>query len=158
MGRTPGRPLLAEFLLALACSPRDGRLRDRGRSGFRVALAGAVLTELAIRGALTVNERRVTATRRVQRAVQGDPGQAAGLWATDPWSAGLASLAGACGLLPVSGGSRPQRRAERASLDAIRAADPIGRTVAAIIKSQSAQSAALAAQFRHAVVQPFLLS
>lgn len=58
----PGQ-LLAEQLMLLAFSGGNGRLRMGPRSYLAAGLAGAVLTELALRGSITVDPRRSNARK-----------------------------------------------------------------------------------------------
>jgi hypothetical protein len=73
----PGlRLLLADQLVMLAFSPGDGRLRTRSHSYLTSGLAGAVLTELALRGCVAVEPGRGRAGRyqvRPLSAAAGDP-------------------------------------------------------------------------------------
>jgi hypothetical protein len=67
-GPRPGRPagprlLLAEQLMLLAFSGGNGRLRMGPRSYLATGLAGAVLTDLALRGTITVERRRSSARK-----------------------------------------------------------------------------------------------
>jgi len=76
------------------------------------------------------------------------------LWVTDPWSASLTSLAFGCGV--INGFNwlpREQRKAAKASLQAIRGTDPIGLTVANLVdRARRAQAAAAASSSVNAVM------
>ena len=54
--------LIAEELLLLALDPRTGRMRTDTQRGLPVALAGALIGELRLEGALEVQGRRFIAT------------------------------------------------------------------------------------------------
>ena len=214
------RLLLADQLMLLAFSAGSGRLRLGPRSHLTAGLAGAVLTDLALRGSITIDQRRpaarknrvqatgsparepfldslaasvqaqrprtlgwwirsgfpglhgqvlarlsaaglVTTSRgmlrrrsylaypqaqaealdRVQGVVLADPALAAGLWSSDPWSAGLASLAFACHVIEIRWLPRDQRRTAKANLRVIRGNDPIGQAVFDLVE-QARQSGA----------------
>jgi Golgi phosphoprotein 3 (GPP34) len=73
-----GVPLLPERLMLLAFGPLDGRLRVgmRLRPYLELALAGAVLTELALRGSIAVEPRPGRARKfgvRVTASPAGEP-------------------------------------------------------------------------------------
>ena len=151
-----GSPAREPFLDALAASVRAQRPRTLGwwiRSGFP-GLHGQVLARLSAAGLVTTSHgmlRRPSylaypqvqgdALQRVQSAVLADPARAAGLWASDPWSASLTSLAFACHVMEVRWLPRDQRRLAQANVRVIRGSDPIGQAVSDLVE-QARRSAA----------------
>jgi hypothetical protein len=221
------RLLVAEQLMLLAFSLGNGRLRSSARRYLPMGVAGAVLTELAVRHSISIDPRggcpgkhlvlgipsrtgdplldstaaqiqaqqprtlawwikglsrsgvqgqvssrlvmnglavpshglfttrlqltqpaaHAGAAARVQQTLLSGPAAAAGLWATDPWSAALTSLAFGCGVVPgFVWLPRQQRGAAKMSLQAIRASDPVGVAVAMLVEqARRAQAAAASA-------------
>jgi hypothetical protein len=218
-----GMPLLLPDQLMLAAfSPGNGRLRSRDRPYLTFGLAGAALTELALRGAVAVApgrgparkfqvralptaagdpfldamaasvraerprtlgwwitkglagvhrqvlarlaagslvttrrgvvrqhnylawpQGRAEVTDRLVRVLVADPASVARLWAADPRSVGLASLAAGCGVFDIRWLPRDQRRLAGANLRAIRGSDPIGQAVAdEVMRAKNDQQAA----------------
>ena len=68
---TTTAPLIAEDLLLVLFAPNDGVFRGEGSTLFH-ALAGAVLTDLAIAGHVTI-DKRLTMRGRQVHAVPGNP-------------------------------------------------------------------------------------
>jgi hypothetical protein len=144
-----GSPAREPFLDALAARVQGQRPRTLGwwiRSGFpglhgqvlaRLSAAGLVTTSrgmLRQRSYLAYPQAQASALDRVDRVVLSDPTLAAGLWARDPWSAGLASLAFACRVIEVRWLPRDQRRTAKANLRVIRGNDPIGQAVSDLVE------------------------
>lgn len=69
------RLLLAEQLMLMGFSGGNGRLRMGPRSHLAAGLAGAVLTELALRGSITVDRRRSSARKNQVVARASPPGE-----------------------------------------------------------------------------------
>jgi hypothetical protein len=157
-----GSPAREPFLDQLAASIQAQRPRTLGwwiRSGFP-GLHGQVLARLSAAGLVTTSrgmvrrrsylaypEAQAEVFERVQSVVLADPARVAGLWASDPWSAGLASLASACHVIEVRWLPRNQRRVAKANLRLIRAGDPIGQAVSDLVeqarRSSSSSSATM---------------
>lgn len=228
------RLLLADQLFVLAFSPGDRRLRTSMRSHLTFGLAGAVLTELALRACVAVDPGRgraaryqvralpvasaaagdpfldamaariraerprplswwlkrglsdsyaqvlhrlsatgmVTTTRdalrkhnylaypqaqaeaygRLQQALLANPAQVNGLWAKDPWSASLVSLAFACHVMEVKWLPRDQRQIAKTNLRLIQGSDPIGLAVAYLVEQARRSNTASNANLNNSVV------
>jgi hypothetical protein len=112
----------------------------RGQVMHRMSAAGLITTSRGVfgrRSRLVSPAARAEVAARVEQALLGDPARAAALWATDPWSASLTSLAFACRVLQVRWLPHGQRRTAKANLAAIRRGDPVGQAVAALADQAS---------------------
>jgi hypothetical protein len=69
------RLLLAEQLMLLAFTGGNGRLRLGPRSYLALGLAGAVLTELALRGSIALDTGRASARKNQVMATASPPGE-----------------------------------------------------------------------------------
>jgi Golgi phosphoprotein 3 GPP34 len=69
------RLTLADQLLLLAFNSGDGRLRMGARSYLSAGLAGAVLTDLALCGSVTVDQQRSAARKNRVLATAAPPGE-----------------------------------------------------------------------------------
>jgi Golgi phosphoprotein 3 (GPP34) len=135
---------LAWWIRSLSRSGVQGQVMGRLQaSGLATASRGV----LSKRVALVYPAARADAAARVRQALAAGPAAAAALWAADPWSAGLTSLAFGCRVLTgVDWLPREQREIARASLRAIRSTDPIGLAVAiAVDRARRSEDAAAAA-------------
>jgi hypothetical protein len=75
-GRPAGpRLLLAEQLMLMAFSGGNGRLRMGPRSYLATGLAGAVLTDLALRGSIAIDRRRSSARKNQVMATASPAGE-----------------------------------------------------------------------------------
>lgn len=154
-----GAQVLAEPSRTLAWWIRRlSRSGVQGQVVSRLMASGLVESTrgfLGRRPQLTQPAAHADMVARVRQALLAGPAAAAGpaavagpwsasLWVTDPWSASLTSLGFGCGA--INGFAwlpREQRKAAKASLQAIRASDPIGLAVAIVVdRARSAQAAA----------------
>jgi hypothetical protein len=149
-----GTQVLAERSRSLAWWIR--RLSGvQGQVAGRLMASGLVVSRRGVFGKrleLTQPAAHADMAARVRQALLAGPA-AAGLWVTDPWSASLTSLAFGCGV--INGFDwlpREQRKAAKASLQAIRGTDPIGLAVASVVARARKSEAAAAASSMNAVM------
>jgi hypothetical protein len=132
----------------------------QGQVAGRLMASGLVVSRRAVFGKrleLTQPAAHADMVARVRQVLLAGPAGAAGpwsasLWVTDPSSASLTSLAFGCGV--INGFNwlpREQRKAAKASLQAIRGTDPIGLAVASVV-ARARKSEAAAASSVNAVM------
>jgi hypothetical protein len=98
----------------------------------RMVAAGLVTTRRGVlrrHSELAWPQARAEVDARLQRVLLADPARVTAVWAADPRSASLASLAVGCGIFDTRWLPRDQRRVAKATLRALRAQDPIGEAV-----------------------------
>jgi hypothetical protein len=144
LGPLAGEPFLDAMAARIqAAKPRTltwwirrGLADVHGQVLARLTGAGVVTTTGTLRrhSYLVYPQARDEAVARLQLALLTDPARVAGLWAADPWSASLASLAFACRVLEIGWLPRDHRRLAKANLRVIRGADPIGQAVSAVVE------------------------
>jgi hypothetical protein len=123
-----------------------GRARPwlHGQVLDRLVASGMVRTSRGAfrqRSYLAYPQARAELVARVHQALLTNPAQAGQLWATDPWTASLTSLAFASEVISGFGWlPREQRKAARAGLNAIRSTDPVGQAVAAAVRALRAKA------------------